>query len=138
MRRSPVEAVIGAVVTALKASTGVMALATGVYNHVPQETAYPYLVVSSPSDARMDTFGRYGATVLVNVRAVSQAMGDREGARLMDQCIRTLDFQPLATTQHTTVGVNWDAGDRYPEVVNGIQTRHHVGSFRVWTEQSSS
>ena len=139
VRRSPVEAVLTGIVTALRASTGVSALATGgIYNNVPQDTGYPYLVVTSPTDRRMDTMGRFGASVIVDLKAVSQYQGDREAAQILDHCQRALNFQPPSTTGHQILGVTWDSSDRYQEVVNGIPTRTHVATFRAWTEQSSS
>lgn len=140
MRRSPVEAVIGAVVGKLKASTGVTGLvsSTGVYNHVEQGASFPYVVVTSPTHRRNDTMGRFGADTMVNVLAVSQARGDKEGAQILDHCTRALDLQSLSTTQHATLGIAWESSDRYSETINGVQTRYHVGMFRVWTEQSST
>jgi len=138
IRRSPVETVIGSVVTALRASTALTALATGgIYNNVPQGTDYPYVEVTSPTDRREDTYGRFGAALLVDVKAISQSQGDQEAARIQDQCVRALNFQPLATTTHTTLGITWESSDRFAEIVNGIRTRYHVGTFRVWTEQTS-
>jgi hypothetical protein len=138
-RRSPVEAVLTAIVSTLRASAGVSAIATGgVYNNVPQGTAFPYLEVSCPSDRPVDTCGRFGAELLVDVKAVSQAFGDQEPSRMLDQAIRALNFQRPTLSEHETLGVTWESGDRFREVVNGIITRHHVATFRVWTQQSST
>ncbi len=137
MRHVAVEAVLTAVVTTLKASAGVMALVTGVFNHVPQGTAYPYVQVTSPTDRRVDTMGRFGAETLVDVKVVSQAQGDQEAARVLDQCVRALDLQPLTLTDHAGLGIAWESSDRFAEVVNAVITRHHVATFRVWTEQSA-
>lgn len=139
LRRSPVEQVLTGIVTALKNSTGVTGLATGgIYNNVPQDTDYPYVVVSSPVDRREDTARRYGAIVSVDVKAVSQYPGDKEASQIIDQCLRVLHFQPPTTTQHTVLGIRYEDGERYSEVVNGIVTRHHVAMFQVWSEQSST
>lgn len=139
IRRSPVEHVLTGIVTALKNSTGVTGLATGgVYNNVPQDTPYPYVVVTCPSDLRQDTAQRYGAELMVDVKAVSKYPGDKEGAQILDQCMRTLHFQPPTTTQHAVLGIRYDTGERYSEVVNGLVIRHHVASFYVWSEQSTS
>lgn len=140
MRRSPVEHVIRAVVTTLRASTGLTALigsTTSVYNNVEQGATMPYVVVSSPSDRRVDT-SRFGAETLLNVQACSQFRGDAEAAQVMDQCVRALNFAVLPTTQHATLGCAWDNSERYSETINGVQTRYSVGMFRVWTEQSST
>lgn len=138
IRRSPVETVIGSVVTVLKATTAVTGLATGgVYNNVPQGTAYPYIEVTSPIDQRLDTFGRLGNEAKVTVKAVTQAAGDQQGSRIMNACISALNFATLNTSQHTSIGIAWDNGERYKETINGVTTRYHVGEFRVWTEQTS-
>ena len=138
-RRSSIDAVLAGIVTTLKNSTGVTGtVSTRVYTNVPQDTPYPYLVVTSPTDRREDTMGRFGSSVLVDVKAVSQYAGDKEAAQLTDQCIRALDFVNPSLSGHSAIGVTWEGSDRFQEVVNGIPTRHHVASFRVWTEQSSS
>lgn len=138
-RRSPEEAVVTAIVAALKASTGVTGLvSTRVFNNVPQDTPYPYVVVTAPLVRRADTFGCLGGTTLVDVQAVSQERGDQEGMRILDQCIRTLNFTEPPTTGHTVLGIAWDQTERYQEVVNGIPTRHHVATLRAWTEQTTT
>jgi hypothetical protein len=140
VRRSPVETVLTSVVSALRASTGLTALvsSTGVYNNVEQGASFPYVAVTSPSDRRVDTFGRFGSELVVNTQVVSQARGDKEASQILDQVIRALNFATLATTQHTALGITWDNSDRYMETINGVPTRYHIGMFRVWTEQSSS
>lgn len=141
MRRSPVESVLTAVVSTLRSSTGLTALlgsSSGVYNNAEQGAPFPYVVVSSPADRRLDTFGRFGAELVVNTQVVSQGRGDKEASQILDQVIRALNFATLDTTQHTSIGITWDNSERYMETINGVTTRYHVGMFRVWTEQSST
>lgn len=140
MRRSPVETVLTTVVGALRASSGVTGQvgSTGIYNHVDQGAAMPYIVVSSPVDRRVDTVSQFGAETMVTVQVVSQARGDQEASRVLDHCIRALDFATLGTTGHTSFGCSWENNERYSETINGVQTRYHVGIFRVWTGQSST
>ena len=138
-RRSPVEAVVTSVVSTLTGSTGVT---VGVFNNVPQGTAYPYVEVTSPASSRVDTFSRFGADVPVNVKVVSQGKGDQEAARILNACIVALGGEGgsnvlTLAAPHRSLGMSWDNDDRYAETVNGITTRYHVGMFRVWTEQTS-
>ena len=135
IRRSPVEAVLTATVAALKASTGLTPLVTGVFNDVPQGTAYPYVVVTAPTNRRQDTWGCLGSAALIDVKAVSQYRGDREAERILDQCIRTLNFEELSMSGHRMLGLAWDSSDRFQDVVNGVPTRYHVATLRAWTEQ---
>lgn len=144
MRRAiPVEAVLTSIVTVLRASSGVTALANGgVFNNVPQGTAYDYVEVSSPTDRRVDTFSRFGSEVLVNVKVVSQGRGDQAPARILSACSVALCGEGGSNTltlaaPHRSLGVALDNSERYTEIVNGVTTRYHVGTFRVWTEQTS-
>lgn len=140
-RRSPITAVLTGVVSTLRASASVVAAVgstTSIYNNVDQGAEYPYLTVRSPTDRPVDTMGRFGVESLVDVKAVSQYKGDKEAADLVDLCISALHFQRPTVAGHTVIGMAFENGERFEEVVNGILTRHHVATVRVWTEQSSS
>ncbi len=140
-RRSPSTAVLTGVVTTLRASAGVVAAVgstTSIYNNVDQDARYPYVVVMSPTDRPVDTMGRFGVESLVDVKAVSQARGDKEAADLVNECLQALHFQRPTIAGHTVLGMAFENGERFQEVVNGIVTRHHVATMRIWTEQSSS
>ncbi len=139
IRAIPTEAVLTAIVATLQGTSAVTTLATGgVYNNVPAGTPFPYVEVTAPADRRLDTMGRFGAETVVNVKAVSQAFGDREASRILAACTQALNFASLSlTSPQASLGITWDNSDRYAEVINGVTTRHHVGIFRVWTEQTS-
>lgn len=138
-RRNPDEVAIGAVVSALAASTDVTGLVSSrIYNNVPQNTSFPLVKVTLPTTRRVDTYGRFGAEGTVDVDIISQAFGDLESTRILDQCVRVLDFTRPNLSGHTSLGLRWDETTRYSEMVNGVQTRHTVASFTYWTEQSSS
>jgi len=137
-RTSPVEDTLTAVVTTLKAASALTALATGgVYNNVPQGTSYPYLEVTCPTDRRQDTFGTFGADILVDTKAVSQSPGDQEALRIIDATITALNNAALSLSSHRSLGVAWESSDRFRDVVDGIVTRQHVATFRIWAEQTS-
>lgn len=140
-RRSPITAVMTGVVGTLRGNSAITALvgsSTAVYNNVEPKAAFPYLVVTSPTDTPVDTMGRFGVSTLVDVKAVSQYAGDKEAADLINAAMSALHFQRPTVTGHTVLGTAFENGERFQEVINGIVTRHHVATFRVWTEQSSS
>ncbi len=138
-RRDADEAVITAVVATLRASTGLTALVSSrIYNNVPQGTVYPYVEVTTPTANRRDTFGRFGQQTLVDVKTISQTMGDLDGFRIRDQATRALDLQEPSAVAHSILGIAWEGNERYEEVISGVRTRYHVATFRVWSEQSSS
>lgn len=132
--------VLTALVTRLKASSGVTTLATGgVFNNVPQDTAYPYVVVGAPSETRWDTWGCPGKTVTVQVEAVSNARGDKEAVSILNACIGALHFQRPTVTDHDLAGIAYDEGQSYkdPEMVGGVPIYHATGIFRVQLTQST-
>jgi hypothetical protein len=106
---------------------------------VPQGTLYPYIEVSAPTNRRVDTNNTPGSEALIDLKVVSQYQGDAEADEIMDYCIRALNFQePVLTDGHRMLGVAWDNSERYKETVSGIVTRYHVGTFRAWSEQTTS
>lgn len=139
VRTSPVEAVVSALITTLRATTALTPLVSGIYNDVPQGTAYPYVVVTVPTNRRSDTIGCFGNSALVDTKVVSQYRGDREAARIQAAMISALNFQePALAGGHRVLGLSWDSADSYQDVVNGVPTRYHVSTWRAWTEQTTS
>lgn len=137
MRRSASAEVVAGIVTTLKSSTAAVALATGgIYNNVPQGTEFPYYEVTSVTERPDDTFGKFGSSQLVDVRAVSQYQGDLEVDQMSDAAIRALHFQRPTIADHVVLGINFEQSERFRETVNGIVTRHRIATFRVWTEQA--
>lgn len=134
-RTSPVAVVLDAVVDALTVASGITGVAS-VYQHVPQNTAYPYLEVTCHTDRREDALGQLGVSLLVDVKAVSQYRGESQAADLISAAIGALSGQSLSVSGHTVFGVAWEHAERFKEVVNGIVTRHHVATFRIWTGQA--
>jgi hypothetical protein len=140
-RRSPITAVLTGIVTTLRSDSGITGLigsSTAVYNNVEPAATYPYLVVMSPTDRPVDTMGRFGVETLVDVKAVSQYPGDKEAADIVNAAISALHFTRPTISGHTVLGTAFENGERFQETVNGVIVRHHVATFRVWTEQSSS
>jgi hypothetical protein len=140
-RRSPITAVLTGVVSTLRASTALATLvgsSTQVYNNVEPTAGYPYLVVMSPADRPVDTMGRFGVETLVDVKAVSNYPGDKEAADIVNAAISALHFTRPTISGHTVLGTAYENGERFQENINGVIVRHHVATFRIWTEQSSS
>lgn len=135
-RSSPDEALYGAVITQLRATAAVTALATGgAFSEVPPGTSAPYAKVNIATGRRLDTASRFGASTLIDVDAVSQGESQRTGLRLRSAIMAALNGQLLAMSGHSMLALIWDENTHFDEVVNGIKTHHHVATFRAWTEQ---
>ncbi len=132
--------VLTSIVTQLKASSSVTTLATGgVFNNVPQDTAYPYVVVGAPNETRWDCWGAPGKTLSVQVEAVSNSRGDKEAVGILNACIAALHFQRPTVANHNLAGIVYDEGNSYkdPEMVGGVPIYHATGIFRVQLTQST-
>ena len=141
-RRAPDYFVVSSIVSTLRASSGVTATATnGIYTEVPQGTPAPYVKVSaSIAGRRSDTLGRFGKQILMDVDCVSAGESQLLGIQMRDAVSRALDFgqNTQTLTEHRLLGLQYDDDTYFPEMVNNVKHHHHVSSFRVWTEQSSS
>lgn len=132
-RRAPDEQVLTAIVGRLESQT-----TTAVYTRVPQGTPAPYNKVTAITGRRTDTYGRLGKTMTVDVTSITQGFSQQAGLRQRDAVVRALDFQTLSMSGHGMLGLAYDTDTYFPEMVNAVETHHHVASFTVWTEQSSS
>jgi hypothetical protein len=132
-RRSPDEAVLTALIARLTSQT-----TSASYTEVPQGTEAPYVKLTLPTGRRMDSFGRFGASTLVDVIAITAGASQLTGLRMRSAAITALDNQRLALTGHTMLGTAWDTNEYFAEMVQGVKYHHHVATIRVWTEQSTT
>lgn len=134
---SAIDAVLTALYTALNVA-GMTALATGgVYTNVPQKTAFPYVRLDSPTENRLDTMGRAGKTVSVQVHIFSDNSGPTQAAGILSKAIELLHYQTISVTGHTVLAVQYQTGfDAGDEVINGVSVYHYVGIFDVIVQQS--
>lgn len=108
------------------------------YTVVPQGTAAPYVQLSLPTARRADTYGRFGAWVTVDVDSITAGPSQQAGLRMREDTIEALNDQRLTLAGHTMIGSAWETNEGFPEVIQGQQYHHHVATFSVWTEQSTS
>jgi len=135
--QSALEPILTATYGALNTSA-VTALAP-VYNHVPQGTARPYLVIENPTEVPWNTMGEFGKDVTVQLHAVSEAFGDQEALRILNAAILVLDYSKPAISSHQCVSFKYEHGSSYKEeLVGGVIVRHHIALMRVFVAQSTS
>lgn len=136
--QSAIDPVTAAVYTALNVAA-MTALATGgVYAHVPQATAFPYVRIDSPVESRFDTMGRAGKELSISVHAFSTYAGPTQAAGILSKAIELLHYQALSITGHDTVTVQYETGsDAGDEIVNGVTVYHYVAIFRLLVQQTA-
>lgn len=87
-----------AIIDALKADAPLMASITGVYENVPQGTAYPYIAIGSMTEVKFNFFGQLGKEATLTLHVWSQHAGSKEALGITDMINAILDGAPLAVT----------------------------------------
>ena len=118
----------------LAGNAGVTALvpAARVFDHVPQSSDYPYLVVGEMTLRSFDTKDSNGAEIIATIHTWSRYRGMKECEQIMAAVIDALDQQSLAISGHDLVLCRLESSDTVLEP-DGL-TRHGVQRFRIVTD----
>ena len=114
-----------------KAIYGVLdsTLSVPVYDHVPQDTKYPYVVVGDDTSVPWDTDDSTGTEATVTIHAWSQYRGRAEVKALLEQIYGALHRQDIAIEDvHVIESV---AEFQQTIVESDGLTRHGIIRFRV-------
>ncbi len=125
-----------AVLAALRGHGALTALlaggADGVRDHVPQGTAYPYVVIGEAKTKDFDTKTEQGMEQTLTIHSWSQYQGMMEVKQIMAEVTAALDRQSLALTGHRLVLLRFEFSETMLDP-DGL-TRHGVQRFRALTE----
>lgn len=134
---SAIDAVLEAIYDALNVAAMTTLATGGVHTDVPQATAFPYVRIDSPVEGRLDTMGRAGKTVSVQVHAFSDYQGPTKAAAILSKAVELLHYAAISVAGHSTIAVQYQGGvDAGDETVNGVTVYHYVGTFDVMVQQS--
>lgn len=92
-----------AVRDALTGDAALSALVTGVFDHVPADQPFPYVVLGEKTEKDLSAFGRSGAAATLVVEVRSRAAGDTELLTVYDRVKQVLDTGTLSLAGHEEV-----------------------------------
>ncbi|WP_432132752.1 DUF3168 domain-containing protein [Streptomyces tendae] len=132
---APMLPVQSAVYARLRDDGTLAGMVTGVYDYVPEDVTYPYIVIGEATETPDNRHGGFGRQTVVTLHVWSRYQGYTQALRIGAQVTALLDHQPL-----TLPGLDWIA-TRFefsqtltdPEPPGDI--RHLVLRYRVVTEQ---
>jgi|SRR5690606_2996377 len=104
-----------------------------VYDDVPGDAAFPYVVIGDDTHIPFDTDDSLGSESTLTLHVWSRYRGKKECKDIMALIYAALTRQPLALDGHDLITIEFE----YSEVVldpDG-QTRHGVQRFRALVEQ---
>ena len=135
--RSPVHPVQVAIYQRLTGDAALAGLVTGVYDEVPEGTAYPYVRIGDHLSIDDNAHGQYGREIPSTIHIWTQARGNAQGQDIANRIVELLDHQHRALSAllagHRVVSIRCEFDqalkDPNPEL------RHHVLRFRIITSQ---
>ena len=127
-------AVQQAVHTALTGDAALIALvpAARITDHVPQDSAFPYISIGESSAGEWDSKDSDGMEQTLTVHAWSQYRGLKEVKQIMGAIVDALDKAALTVTGHDLVLLRFEFSDTMLDP-DGL-TRHGVQIYRVLTD----
>ena len=132
--------IIPAIYTALTGSTTLMAKISGVFNEVPQNQNFPYVVIgdSDLTETKFNTFGRRGKDTRIYIHIHSLYKGDKEILDIADEIDVVLDWQDLTVTSNAHILTSNEGTQilREEDDSKNIKARHGIIEYRVLTQES--
>lgn len=104
-----------------------------VYDHVPQDSTFPYVVAGESSGLPWDTKDSDGMEQTLMVHTWSRYRGSKEVKQIMSAIVDVIDQQALSVMGHTLVQLRFEFSDILLDL-DGL-TRHGVQRFRAMTDE---
>ena len=122
-----------AIFQTLTADTDLMQAVTGVFDHVPQNQPYPYVVMGEDTALQWDTDDSDGTEATLTIHVWSRQAGRREAKEIMQVIYGALHRVDISIDGMHTVLCFWEFSETFLDP-DGV-TRHGVTRFRVVAEE---
>lgn len=135
MAKTPTLAIQTAVYALLSGDATLSGLVTGVFDEVPEGTAYPYVVVGEAFETPDNSHDRHGRRTTETIHVWSDHQGFSEAVEIADRVVELLDHQTLAVSgfHHVTTRFDFMQTLRDPD----LDIRHVPVRFVVVTEENT-
>lgn len=104
-----------------------------IYDHVPQETDFPYVSIGDTTSIEWDTDTSLGSEDTVTIHVWSRYRGRKETKEIQLELYNALHRHNLTISGATTVTCDWEFAES--EVDTDGLTRHGITRFRLLIEQ---
>ena len=129
---SALEPVSEAVYGLLNVSAMTTLATGGVFQDVPQDTAFPYVAYELTESDTAGTLGQIFYQMGLDVHVWSQYEGNQQAERIISKAVELLTFQTPAMTNFTTLLITHDGSNSFPDLdINGVATKHLLAEFTV-------
>lgn len=130
---SPMDEIHAAVYEVLSGDATLAGMVSGVWDEVPEGTAYPYVTIGEDLEQPDNSHDRHGWQTVLTLHVWSKRRGSTEAKRIASRVIALLDHQPLTVDGYHHVVTRYEFSQtlRDPEQ----HVRHIPIRFRVVTEE---
>jgi len=130
---TPFGPVQAAIYDVLSDDATLMGLVSGVFDEVPEGTAYPYVVIGEALEIPDDSHDRDGRETVETIHIWSEYRGFSQLGTISGRVVALLDGQPLDVDGWHHVATRYEFGQTLRDP--NPHLRHTVLRFRVVTEQ---
>ena len=120
-----------AIFTALTGDAPLMAMITGVHDHVPQDTAFPYVTIGGGTAISWGAAGVDGVEATLVVELWSRERGHKDAKQILSEVHRVLDDADLPVSGHNLVRLDFEFTEFLLDA-DGI-TYHGIARYRAVT-----
>lgn len=119
----------------LTADATLAGMVTGVFDYVPEGTAYPYVHVGEATEIPDNTHSGFGRQTVVTLHVWSQHRGFSEALTIAARIIQVLDHAPLTIDGLRHVATRFESSQTLTDPEPPGDIRHVPMTFRVVTSQ---
>ena len=122
-----------AVYGALTGDSTLMALITGVHDHLPQGAAFPYVTIAESTARAWGVVGVVGIEATLTLHVWSRVRGRKEFKQIMAEMHRILHDADLTVTGHALIWLRFDFAETILD--DDGATYHGITRFRALTNE---
>ncbi len=123
-----------AIYGALTGDGALMAMITGVHDHVPQETAFPYVTIGEASAVDWRTVGHDGMELTLVLHVWSRERGRREAKLVLAEIHRILNDAKLTVPGHVLVWLHFEFSQTLQDADGA--TYHGMARYNAITHEA--
>jgi hypothetical protein len=112
------------------------ALISGVFDYVPDNQAFPYIVLSGFIETPWNTFSRNGKNVLATIHIYSEQKGNKEAYTILNRMNQVLDGATLPLDNHSLVSIQFEDSQNWSNELELKEVREVAVRYRLLAQEN--
>jgi len=128
--KTSLDALQAALYDQLSEDTALTIKVKGIYDYVPENTKYPYVVIGDPTVSPFATKTSHGEEILVNLHSYSDYKGKSETYGILNLMIQAITKTDLQLEGFTFIRLELEGMNVITDIDG--KTKHGIARFKVW------